>query len=177
MRDEVLEELVKLRKFKPFDFMKSRTLTPELMDIITTLCKEYVAGSEEDRAKMRSLVTSETSFLFLMFSRQLAEMAVQYNSEEYLKQSLIALLIENCKFDARDTMVSMSEVFHSAQKIGMRGNEFFLSMTSISGTEMSEQLRSFALRDPANQNIRSFGFREGKNQDAKFAYVGDGSGW
>lgn len=125
MRDEVLEELVKLRKFKPFDFMKSRTLTPELMDIITTLCKEYVAGSDEDRAKMRSLVIFEISFLFFMFSGQLAEMAVQYNSEEYLKQSLIALLIENCKFDARDTMVSMSEVFHSAQKIGMRGNEFF----------------------------------------------------
>ena len=59
MRDEVLEELVKLRKFKPFDFMKSRTLTPELMDIITTLCKEYVAGSDEDRAKMRSLVIFE----------------------------------------------------------------------------------------------------------------------
>jgi len=110
-----------------------------------------------------------------MFSGQLAEMAVQYNSEEYLKQSLIALLIENCKFDARDTMVSMSEVFHSAQKIGMRGNEFFLSMTSISGTEMSEQLRSFALRDPANQNIRLFGLKEGKSQDGKFAYVSDGS--
>jgi len=171
MSQTVSQEFVELRKLKASDFRGGHALPEESVQLIADICDKYASGTDEERTEIRSLVTFEISFLLFMFSQKMAEQAVQHHSEAYLMQSIVALLVENCTFDSRDSTIALSKVFHSAQKIGMRGKEFFLSAANISGSAMSHQLRAFAARDEGDRNIDKFGFGEGKNAEGFFGYV------
>jgi hypothetical protein len=81
-----------------------------------------MSPGDDARVEIRSLVTFEISFLFFMFSQEMAP--VQGKSEVFLMRSIIALLIENCTFDSRDSIVALSKVFYSAQELGIGGEEF-----------------------------------------------------
>lgn len=83
----------------------------------------------------------------------------------------MALLIENATFDSRDTMIALSKVFHSAQRLGLRAEELVMSATGIAGVTGLNMLREFAAREPAKRGIDTFGFTEGKNADGLFAYI------
>jgi len=171
MLDKVPQVFDQLRKLKVFDFRGGRAFPEELMRSIAEICDKYVSVTDDERAEIRSFVTFEISFVFFKFSQEMAEKAVQQASETYLMQSLVALVIEDCKFDERDSSVALSKVFHSAERIGVRGKEFFLSVASISGPDMAHLLRGFAAGTPSQRDISAVGFQEGKNADGLFAYV------
>jgi hypothetical protein len=105
------------------------------------------------------------------FARFAAEEAVRQNSPDLVRKSLVALSVENCNRDYRDSMVCLSQVFHSAVKLAMDVPQVFKETEALSGTAGAKLLSGWLLRDPRIQALSAFNIEEGTDAAGKFAYV------
>ena len=160
-----------LRQYVGSEHCSRANLPENAANLIATICDRYVSGTGHDRATIQSQVTFELSFLFFLFSQKMAENAVQDMSEESLTQSIVALIVEDCAFDSRDSIIALSKVFRSAQLIGISAVAFFENMVKLSNPPMSSILESFGTRAPENREISAFGFKEGRDENGRFAYI------
>jgi len=165
------ETFAKLKLLKVFDFYKTRVLTQEQQGWMQFICDHYLNALPGERAKIRSMVTPEISFLFFMYAQAMAVEAVRERQEEKVFKGLVALAVENQVFDWRDSMMVLVLLHHSAVKIGADALGLFQRTAAISTPQTSEGFLQFSARAPENLDLAKFGYREGMDSEGNFAYV------
>jgi hypothetical protein len=93
------------------------------------------------------------------------------NSEAKVLHGLVALSIEDCKFDWRDSLMVLCRLYHSAVKVGANPTELFQRVAAMSAPRTGELFLSFLSRKPELKDIAVFGWKEGTGADGKFRYV------
>jgi hypothetical protein len=162
------ELLVVLATYKP---AYRKPPAAELQQAASELCDLYVVAPADEREEIRSKLSNAGADVMGGFARLTAEEAVRQNSPELVRRALIALSIENCKRDYRDSTVCLSQVFHSAVKLAMDVPQVFKETEAISGTAGAKLLSGWLLRDPKIQALSAFNIKEGTNAEGKFAYL------
>ena len=165
------ETFAKLKLLKVFDFYKTRVLTQEQQGWVQFICDHYLRASADERARIRSMVTPEISFLFFMYAKAMAVDAVREREEDKVFKGLIALVVENRVFDWRDSMIVLALLHHSASKIGADASQLFHRAATISTPQTSEGFLQFSARTPENLDLAKFGYQEGTDSEDNFAYV------
>jgi hypothetical protein len=170
--DAAIEEtFAKLKLLNVFNFYKTPVLTQEQKGWLQFICDRYLTASPDERARIHSIVTPETSFLFFMYAKAMAVEAVHERQEGKIFEGLIALAGENQIFDWRDSMMVLVLLHHSAAKIGADASQLFQRAAAIATPQTSEGLLQFWARAPENLDLAKFGYQEGIDSEGDFTYV------
>jgi len=106
-----------------------------------------------------------------MFAKAMAVESIREYSEGKILSGLLALAIENCKFDSRDSTIVLSLVFHSAQKLSIDTTALFERVAELSAPDAANLFRNFVTRAVAERSIALFGYKEGEDPPGLFSYV------
>ena len=87
-------------------------------------------------------------------------MAVREKSERRLFEGLIAHVIEDFGDDARENLIQLSLLYHSASKIRLKPVALFDRAAALATPKAAEYIRDFARRWPWDRRIEAMGFRE-----------------
>jgi hypothetical protein len=81
-------------------------------------------------------------------------------SRELLFQGLLVLAIEGFRADARENLLVLSLLNHSADKIGVDAVALLEEAALYSHANAAQQFRSFAQRTPRDKAIEAMGYNE-----------------
>ncbi len=129
-------------------------LDDEISEIVNAFLQAAPAEREAAYGKVNR------SSLFLGFSERMAILAVRKNSERPLFEGLIAHVIEDFRFDARENLVRLSLLYHSASKIGLDPIALFDRAAALATPKAAKYIRDFARRSPELRRIEAMRFRE-----------------
>jgi hypothetical protein len=165
------EIFAELRLLRVGDFRtRGPHMPPELVGKIKALSDVFASATSEERRAMTCLVQPSFSFIFLWFAKEMAIQPIRQNSQQTIIDGVTALLIEDCKFDRRDSTVPLALLYQSAEKLGLNTNLLFtgaVQMASVVGTEF---VLEFLRRPSATKSIEAFGYAEGEDSGG-FMYV------
>lgn len=168
MHMRVSEILALLGTYKP---AYRKSLAPEFLAAASELCDLYVSASHEERAEIRSTISLTGANMMRGYASIIATEAVRQNPPDLIRKALIALSIEDCKFDYRDSTFCLSMVFNSAVKLGMDVPQVFNEVVAISGAQGAKLLLNWLGREPKLQALSAFYIAEGTDPEGKFAYI------
>lgn len=135
-------------------------------------CDLFLASSEEVRLELVNKVVRGISFLFLNFSSRMAISAVRTKNENELMRGLAALAIENGTPDWRDTMICLSMLYNSAQKIGSEPDALIGSVAVLAAPKGKEKVfGAFLRKTPDERRLEHFGLREATTESGEFTYA------
>jgi len=97
---------------------------------------------------------------FWALSRAYSVDAVNEKSAEKIFLGVIALAIEDLKFDWRDTMIPLAALHNSALKLGLDPDEIFRRAAVLASDKMSEYLISFVNRPQNLKSLEAFMLEE-----------------
>jgi hypothetical protein len=150
--------------------LRGPDLPPSLVDIVTKLCELFAIADEAQRHNLVSQADYKSSFVLFGFARWMAIQAIRTGSREFLTSGVIALLLEDQKFDARDTLMVFALLVHSAAKLLLDPATFYAPTVSLGEPSTQKLLTAFLARTPATQRIDLFNAREsGAGRD--FTYL------
>lgn len=164
----VSEILTLIGTYKP---AYRKPIAPEFLAAASELCDMYVAASNEARADIRSTISLNGSRVMGVLASRLAVEAVRQSSPDLIHKALIALSIEDCQFDSRDSTICLSMVFNSAVKLGVDVPQVFNEVAAISGARGAKLLLTWLGREPKLQALSAFYLAEGTNAEGQFAYI------
>jgi hypothetical protein len=165
------QAFARLKLLKPFDFQKRPVLTQEQQEWVQVICDRYIGALPDERARFRSMITPEISFLFFMYAGLMAVQAVRERQQEKVFQGLVALAVENQVFDWRVSMMVLAKLHHSAVKIGADPSQLFEQAAAISASQASQGFLQFSTRASEDLDIAKFGWIEGTDSEGNFAYL------
>jgi hypothetical protein len=161
---DAMEEIKILNNLSPRAFQS----TPDVRDTVARLCRIYLDSNPQQREQLRKSLTSE--FVLFWFAHDMAVRAVRENNASYIRDGLVAVVIEDARRDERDTLFPIALLHHSASKIGADANELFEWAASIASPRMELLLKGYAARPASLRDIAKFGFTEAQTPSG-FDYV------
>jgi len=171
MNASIQQLFERIRLLKASDFYKTRSLTPEQLGWLQSICDQYISAASEDRRSIEALVTPEISFLFGMYGTAMAVESVRVKDQEKIFWGLVAMAIENQIPDWRDSMYVMVMLHHSAIKIGANPSMLFQRAAEMASTRSARFFQDFVARTPQSRDIGIFGMKEGTDSEGNFNYV------
>jgi hypothetical protein len=159
-----MEEIRILNNLSPRNFQ----YTPEIRDTVAQLCRIYLDSVSQQREQLRKSLTSE--FVLFWFAHDMAVRAVRDNNASYIRDGLVAVVMEDARRDERDSLFPIALLHHSASKIGADANEIFEWAASIGSPRMELLLKEYATRPASLRDIAKFGFAEAQTPSG-FDYV------
>jgi len=169
MTDDVLDTMDALRNLKVGDFMDCE-LPPDVIASIEKLTDAFARGRMEEKLQIVSGVNYTFSFAFFCYAGRAAVESVRNKRPDLLRRGLWALAIENCTFDARDSLLVIVRIYHSARKLTqIYADEFLEEVASTSCTPFSTTLAEFVRRPDDMKSLARFGLRE-SSPPAPFDY-------
>lgn len=137
----------------------------ELDARISRLVNTFINASEQQRERIIALITIKHSFTLLQFSERMAVLAVREDSRKLLLEALLALVIEDFKYDWRDSLMRFTLINHSAEKIGTQPARLFAEAAAYAHPEVAEALLKFPARSPASKSLEAMKYRESFGPD------------
>ena len=110
----------------------------ELHELIDGLCALYLDASEEQRARMRSLMTELPRNLrgqLLNHIGWATGRLLSSNDEEYIRRALAAASLDDNRSDFRDTYMALGHVYLAASSVGINCSRYFLEAAELSSTQ------------------------------------------
>jgi hypothetical protein len=127
---------------------------------IEKVIRQFATLPPEQRSGIVQAFGSQHSFTLLIFTMRMALLAVRERSAQRVTQGLLALVIENARYDSREDLIMLSLLNHSAEKIGADPVVLFEQAALVATPQMAEHLKAFLQRAPGLKRIESMEFRE-----------------
>ena len=135
------------------------------------LCRLYSSATRLERDYIRSLIDEELAWQLLTFSKRAAVFALRSERSDILRDSLIALAIEDlANGDVRDNMIPLGLIYHCARTVCADPREVFEEVAGMSGPPMSLVLTDFIRRPDLDGILNSMGWREVHSSSGKAAF-------
>ena len=112
-----------------------------------------------ERAAIRSAGTVKQYRIMLVYCARMVVLCVRRRDPELLFESLVAHAVEDFRWDARDNLVVLSLVHHSAGKLGVDSAALFARVADMASSHAAEYLS----RPPLS--LASCGFVEVEGPD------------
>src|SRR6266849_7563201 len=122
---EVVEDLFQRLMSNNDPIYGSRPMPCDIDAEIMTFVNMYIRANDLERKEILSSIRAEFSDAFFVFSERMAALAVREQSGERIMKGLVALIIEDFKFDFRDNLRRLAPLYHSAEKIGVDPSPIF----------------------------------------------------
>jgi len=174
-REHVFSLFHQLQSVRLIDFTKfppefRRTLESNIRE----LCHIFSAADAGMRSDIASYVDDKFSFAFLWFAKLTAEKAIRESCPEAIWEGLMAILIENFKFDCRETISRLPLLYHSATKLGLDCADLFARASKLAvSSEVGRIVHDFPLR-LTGRSLGSFLYEEtGSGASFAFRKLGD----
>jgi hypothetical protein len=101
----------------------------------------------------------------------MAEQAINQKSEKMVMQGLLTLSIEDGGMDARDSIVRMSILFRSAQKLGLDATQLFAEAADFATNPyLKTAMLQFPARPPEHRDLGRAFFIGEKTTEQGFSY-------
>ncbi len=153
-----IEEMIRKVEAEDLAGYGSWPLPCSMDDKLSKIIDAFLQATPTEREAIYGKV--KEPFLFLAFSHRMAILAVRENSERRLFEGLIAHVIEDFRDDARDNLVQLSLLYHSASKIRLKPVALFDRAAALATPKAAEYIRDFARRSPELRRIEAMRFRE-----------------
>jgi hypothetical protein len=138
----------------------SRSIPCEIDAQITDFVNIYMRATEPEREETLSNMRADFSDAFFVFSERMAALAVRERSRERIVNGLVALLIEDFKFDFRDSLRRLAPLYHSALKIDADPSQLFLEASSYGHNDVARAISEFPNRAPHDRSLESMAYKE-----------------
>lgn len=126
--------------------------------------------SREDKAVVFGAINPKISFLLFSYADDQAVQAVRQRSLNALRRGLMAVVVENCSFDWRDSIVRLALLYRSCALIeGNQANEFGWA-ASFATERTSVRLIQFVQRPPELKRLSEFFFVEDYDSNGNFIF-------
>ena len=106
-----------------------------------------------------SIALTEAEYL-LNAARNMSILAVRENDNNWLRYGLLALVVERCTFDYRETISDLSLLDNSARRLGVDLSDTWRGVESIADDNVRTIVLSFLNRSSEEKAIHHFGFVE-----------------
>jgi hypothetical protein len=146
-----------------------RPIPCDLDDEIGTLVDTFANATASERKTLTDAFGPEQAFGLMAYAERMAILAVRNRSPDLLKNGLLALVLEGFKLDARENIMRLALLDHSALKIGMNPEQLFEEAARSATGEAIQHLREFAGRSVEDKSIESMGYSEETTADG-FGY-------
>jgi hypothetical protein len=127
---------------------------------ITDFVNFYIQATHPERQEILSNMRPEFSDAFFAFSERMAALAVRQQARERIVNGLVALLIEDFRFDFRDTLRRLAPLYQSASKIGADPSLLFLEAASYGTNDVAKAIAEFPERPPNDRSLESMAYKE-----------------
>ena len=141
-RNEVLAEL-----------RKKDDVPGELSSFLDDHSELYFTATPEECQKIRDSIGINREFedFLLSYAQEIANRIRSVDDVILLKRGLVALSLENAGRDDRDTLITLADLYVSAERVGIDPKPLFMGMAEISSKErprggstpVSEILKNF----------------------------------
>lgn len=123
---------------------------------LSGLCQRFATSEAQARAVMRTAISLEEFYTLLTFSSRAAVFALRERNVDWIKNGLRAVaMIEAERTDARDILLSIPLLYHSAKRIGANADQLFREAAELSEPNVKELLVGFINRSDEEKDIRS----------------------
>jgi len=165
-------DLVKrLNSVVPSTYETERQHLPVADEIMASLIDAFQSASVEQRGVARAELGRAARWFLLCYAWERAEQAIKQKSGEMITQGLLTLSIEDGGFDARDTIVRMSILFRSAQKLGLDAVQLFAKAADFATNPfLKTAMLEFPARPPEQRDLRMAFFIDEKTTEQGFSY-------
>jgi hypothetical protein len=125
-RNEVLAEL-----------RKKDDIPGELTSFLDNHYELYYTATPEECQKIRESIGINREFedFFLSYAQDIANCIHSADDVVLLKRGLVALSLENCGRDDRDTLITLADLYVSAESVGIDPKPLFMETAKISSNE------------------------------------------
>jgi hypothetical protein len=146
-----------------------RPLPCELDGRVAAMLDAYVKGSTSAKAEITTIIGPDQTWGLLAYAERMAVLGVRQKSREPLEKALLALVVEGFRWDAREDMLILSLINHSAVKVSADPRQLFEEAARHASPEVAQYLCEFVGRRPEDKSIQSMGYSEEATSDG-FSY-------
>jgi hypothetical protein len=146
---------------KYFALLNEAISDPSLLAIdnaIAGRCSHYATALSSQHSAIQASESDSCSLL--LYSQRMAVSSMRQNSHEAVRLGLIALSMEDQRFDPRETVTNMAMLRHAANTIGCDYLALSRTVAAISSSITSQLLLDFALLPQADVELYQYGLRE-----------------
>jgi hypothetical protein len=93
-------------------------------------------------------------------ARNMSVLAVRDKDANALRWAILALVVEDCQLDYRESLINLALLNHSANKTGVDLEKIFDSVKHCCSPQMLKFIVSFLMRPSEKQSIDAFGYVE-----------------
>ena len=148
---------------------RNREMLTAVLPQVDQLCRLYVLLDSQERSEVSARVERGISGTIMALAKSYSVDAVTDKSPEKIFLGVVALVIEDLHFDARDTMIPLAALHNSGLKLGLDPDEIFRRAAVLASDKMSEYLISFVNRPQNLKSLEAFMLEETEGVDG-FGY-------
>lgn len=127
--------------------------------LIERAIDSYTSLAPAQRAAFLRAFTADHTWTLLIYAVRMAHRAINRRSSEAVRRGLMAIVIEHLQLDAREDLMILSLLNHSAEAIGADSVALFEQAAQQADPQTAALLREFAARPAGLKQIEQFGFR------------------
>lgn len=132
--DKLLEQLAEIEgQCSPSNLMLYYP-SEEQEQALYDLCRFYLETSSEQRARIRTWISDKEGLLnrCLGYVHKVSKQIHSVEDGEWLRIGLAAASIENCRFDYRDFLLALAELYVTAEEAGLDPRGEFKAVATLS---------------------------------------------
>ena len=121
-----------------FDSKRYWKSAEETNSLLIELCDYYLSTRDEQRKKLRDIIklyNNLSGYLVCDFARKASMEILISGEKEWLRRGLAAISIENCRFDYRDSILSLNFICRAARGCDLDPMPFVKEMEILSSHE------------------------------------------
>ena len=133
---------------------------PDPMEAYYKLSDLYCSAHDSQREAIRQKWDFKRSWRLPDQNTFACQIPGERTCEQRILASLIYNSIEDCRFDWRDNLVSLCQIYHSTIHAGMNPDVLFREVARLSSPETSETIIGFIERTDEDKSLEAFDLKE-----------------
>jgi hypothetical protein len=133
----------------------------DLDEAISDLIGRFVDADRGERLQFWEMLqpTREQSQVLLAYAERMATQALRQADVALIREGLIAVQLEGKRDDWRETIISLTLLYDAITRLHAPAADMFHRVAKLAPKlEVSESIRKYSQRAPANRTIESMGY-------------------
>ena len=142
---------------------------------LSGLAERFAKSDKRARANMRSSLSPDEFYTLLNFSDRSAVFAIREKNVNWVRNGLSAVAMTEAKrIDFRDVLMTLSLLYHSANRIGANANQLFQEAARLSEPNIAELLTGFINRPAEEKDLQTSWGRDEVETEGGVGFIGRG---